>query len=50
MRTDRISTQGKAIEVMFLSWSSLTAPYKAALAYDGSTLNGSGIRATSTAS
>ena len=31
---------------MFLSWSLLTAPYKAALAYDGSTIKGSGIRAT----
>src|ERR1700704_3832638 len=46
LRTDRISTRGRAIEVMFLSWSSLTASYKAALAYDGSTIKGSGIRAT----
>ena len=46
LRTDRISTRGRAIEVMFLSWSSLTASYKAALAYDGSKIKGSGIRAT----
>ena len=46
LRTDRISTQGRTIEVMFLSWSLLTAPYKAALAYDGSAIKGSGIRAT----
>ena len=48
MRTERISTGGKTIEVMFLSWSPLTAAYKAALAYDGSTIDGGGggIRAT----
>ena len=31
---------------MFLSWSPLTASYKAALAYDGSTIDGAGVRAT----
>jgi hypothetical protein len=46
LRTDRISTQGKTIEVKFLSWSALTASYKAALAYDSSTIEGSGVRAT----
>jgi hypothetical protein len=46
LRTERISTQGKTIEVMFLSWSPLTASYKAALAYDGSAIEGSGVRAT----
>jgi hypothetical protein len=46
MRTERISTGGKTIEVMFLSWSPLTAPYKAALAYDSSTIDGGGVRAT----
>jgi len=46
LRTERISTQGKTIEVMFLSWSPLTASYKAALAYDGSTIDGGGVRAT----
>ena len=46
LRTDRISTQGKTIEVKFLSWSALTASYKAALAYDSSTTNGGGVRAT----
>ena len=46
MRTDRISTQGKTIEVKFLSWSPLTAPYKAALDYDSSALHGGGVRAT----
>ena len=45
LRTDRISTGGKTIEVMFLSWSPLTASYKAALAYDGLTI-GAGVRAT----
>jgi len=46
LRTERISTRGKTIEVMFLSWSPLTASYKAALAYDGSTIDGAGVRAT----
>jgi hypothetical protein len=48
MRTERISTGGKTIEVMFLSWSPLTAAYKAALFYDGATIDGGGggIRAT----
>ena len=46
MRTERISTQGKTIEVKFLSWSPLTAPYKAALDYDSSAIHGGGVRAT----
>jgi hypothetical protein len=46
MRTERISTGGKTIEVMFLSWSPLTASYKAALAYDSLTIDGGGVRAT----
>jgi hypothetical protein len=46
LRTERISTGGKTIEVKFLSWSPLTAPYKAALAYDGSTIDWGGVRAT----
>jgi hypothetical protein len=47
LRTDRISTEGRAIEVMFLTWAPLTAAYKAALTYDSSTdFKGSGIRAT----
>lgn len=40
MRTERISTRGKTIDVMFLTWSPLTASYKAALAYDQSTIDG----------
>jgi hypothetical protein len=34
LRTERISTRGATIEVMFLTWSPLTTSYKAALAYD----------------
>jgi hypothetical protein len=45
LRTDRISTEGRTIEVKFLTWSPLTASYKADLAYDGATVEG-GIRAT----
>jgi hypothetical protein len=40
MRTERISTRGKTIEVMFLTWSPLTASYKAVLAYDVSATEG----------
>lgn len=37
LRTDRIKLGSSTIDVMFLSWSPLTAPYKTALAYDHST-------------
>ncbi|GEP57912.1 hypothetical protein [Reyranella soli] len=37
LRTDRIKLRSSTIDVMFLTWSPLTAPYKAALAYDHST-------------
>ncbi len=37
LRTDRIKLKSSTIDVMFLTWSPLTAPYKAALAYDHST-------------
>jgi hypothetical protein len=40
IRTERISTRGATIEVMFLTWSPLTTAYKAALAYDVSTTDG----------
>ena len=43
IRTERISTRGTTIEVMFLTWSPLTAPYKAVLAYDVSTTEGARI-------
>lgn len=36
LRTDRIALQSTTIDVMFLTWSPLTTPYKAALAYDHS--------------
>jgi hypothetical protein len=42
LRTDRISVGGRTIEVKFLTWSPLTAPYKAALAYDSSTIDREG--------
>ena len=37
LRTERIKLQSSTIDVMFLTWSPLTASYKAALAYDHST-------------
>lgn len=37
LRTDRIKLRSSTIDVMFLTWSPLTASYKAALAYDHST-------------
>jgi hypothetical protein len=40
LRTDRIELGSRAIDVMFLTWSPLTAPYKAALAYDHSPRHG----------
>jgi hypothetical protein len=40
LRTDRITLRSTTIDVMFLSWSPLTAPYKAALAYDHSRNDG----------
>lgn len=43
LRTDRISVLGRTIEVKFLTWSPLTAPYKAALDYDGSTIDRHGV-------
>ncbi len=43
LRTDRISVRGRTIEVKSLTWSSLTAPYKEALAYDGATIDRHGI-------
>ncbi len=36
LRTERISVRSATIEVTFLTWSPLTAPYKAALDYDHS--------------
>jgi hypothetical protein len=46
LRTDRISTRDRTIEVVFLTWSPLTASYKAALAYDAQSIKGGGVRAT----
>ena len=43
LRTDRISVRGRTIEVKSLTWSSLTAPYKEALAYDGSAIDRHGV-------
>lgn len=40
LRTDRIELGSSTIDVMFLTWSPLTAPYKSALAYDHSTQYG----------
>jgi hypothetical protein len=37
LRTDRIKLKSSTIDVMFLTWSPLTAPYKTWLAYDHST-------------
>jgi hypothetical protein len=37
LRTDRIELRSSTIDVMFLTWSPLTASYKKALAYDHST-------------
>lgn len=37
LRTDRIKLKSSTIDVMFLTWSPLTAPYKTALSYDHST-------------
>jgi hypothetical protein len=36
LRTDRITLRSTTIDVTFLTWSALTTPYKAALAYDHS--------------
>lgn len=36
LRTDRIALRSTTIDVTFLTWSPLTAPYKAALTYDHS--------------
>lgn len=36
LRTDRIKLGASTIDVVFLTWSPLTAPYKAALTYDHS--------------
>lgn len=36
LRTERISVGATAVEILFLSWSPVTAPLKAALAYDRS--------------
>ena len=42
LRTERIVLGSRTIDVVFLNWSPLTTSYKAALAYDHSTLtNGS---------
>ena len=43
LRTERIFTRGRTIEVMFLTWSPLTASYKAALARDGATIGGGDV-------
>ncbi len=40
LRTERIKFQSTTIDVLFLTWSPLTAPYKAALAYDHSKQHG----------
>jgi hypothetical protein len=40
LRTERIVLPSRTIEVVFLSWSPLTAAYKAALAYDHSKNHG----------
>jgi hypothetical protein len=40
LRTDRIALQSTTIDVMFLSWSPLTASYKASLTYDHSKNHG----------
>lgn len=36
LRTDRIALRSTTMDVTFLTWSALTTPYKAALAYDHS--------------
>lgn len=36
LRTERITLAARTIDVLFLTWSPITAPYKAALAYDHS--------------
>jgi hypothetical protein len=40
LRTDRIALRSTTIDVTFLTWSALTAPYKAALTYDHSKHHG----------
>src|SRR5260370_3059342 len=46
LRTERISTQGKTIEVMFLRWTPLATSHKPALPYDVSTLHGADVPAS----
>lgn len=40
LRTDRVTLRSTTIDVTFLTWSALTAPYKAALTYDHSKRHG----------
>jgi hypothetical protein len=40
LRTERIAVRSSTIDVMFLSWSPITAPYKSALSYDHSVNDG----------
>ena len=43
LRTERISTSGRAIEVKFLSWSPLTAAYKTALINERPAVDGGSV-------